>query len=42
MYLDVRPTTTDNRILATEIVPINVYLTLYPTEEVGDNGVLSD
>jgi len=42
MYLDVKPTTTDGRILATEIVPIDVYLTLYPAEEVGDNGVLSD
>ena len=38
MYLDVKPTTTDGRILATKIVPIDVYLTLY-AEEVGDNGV---
>ena len=33
MYLDVKPTTTDGKILATRIVPIDVYLTLYAQEE---------
>lgn len=32
-YLDVRPTTTSGKILATKIVPIDVYLTLYAEEE---------
>lgn len=36
MYLDVRPITTTGHIIPTEVVPLNVYLTLYaPTDGEG-------
>lgn len=36
IYLDVKPITTNGKILATKIVPINMYATLYPEDEEGD------